>query len=116
MRIEFTDHNSVDRFMALGVAFHEGALFGWLNQAVGVIATLGVILLSVTGAVMWWRRRPKGRLGTPPMPADKRLAAGVVVLILALCLFLPMAGVTLLAALVIDLLISAGQRFRGAPV
>jgi hypothetical protein len=50
------------------------------------------------------------------MPADKRLAAGVVVLILALCLFLPMAGVTLLAALVIDLLISAGQRFRGAPV
>ena len=88
----------------------------WLNQAVGVIATLGVILLSVTGAVMWWRRRPKGRLGTPPMPADKRLAAGVVVLILALCLFLPMAGVTLLAALVIDLLISAGQRFRGAPV
>ncbi|MBI1253932.1 MAG: hypothetical protein GC196_06245 [Hyphomonas sp.] len=116
MRIEFTDHNPVDRFMALGVAFHEGALFGWLNQVVGVIATLGVILLSVTGAVMWWRRRPKGRLGTPPMPTDKRLAAGVVVLILALCLFLPMAGVTLLAALVIDLLISAGQRFRGAPV
>lgn len=112
MRIEFTDHNPVDRFMALGVAFHEGALFGWLNQAVGVIATLGVILLSVTGGVMWWRRRPSGRLGTPPIPADKRLAAGVVALILALCLFLPMAGVTLLAALVIDLLIAGAGRLR----
>jgi len=112
MRIEFTDHNPVDRFMALGVAFHEGALFGWLNQAVGVIATLGVILLSVTGGLMWWRRRPKGRIGTPPMPADKRLAVGVVVLILALCLLLPMAGVTLLAALMIDGLISAGNRLR----
>ena len=50
------------------------------------------------------------------MPADRRLAAGVVVLILVVCLFLPMAGLTLLAALVIDLLISAGRRFRGAPV
>lgn len=116
MRIEFADNNPVDRFMAPGVAFHEGALFGWLNQAVCVIATLGLILLSVTGAAMWWRRRPKGRLGTPPMPADRRLAAGVVVLILALCLFLPMAGVTHLAALAIDLLISAVRRFRGAPV
>ncbi len=113
MRIEFTDHNPVDRFMALGVAFHEGALFGWLNQVVGVLATLGVILLSVTGGVMWWRRRPRGRLGTPPLPADKRLAAGVVVLILALGIFLPMAGVTLVAALLIDLLISAANRLRG---
>ena len=114
MRIEFTDHNPVDRFMALGVAFHEGALFGWLNQAVGVIAALGVILLSATGGIMWWRRRPKGRLGTPPMPGDKRLAVGVVVLIVVLGVFLPMAGLTLLAALAVDMLISAGKRF-GAP-
>ena len=28
MRIEFTDNPPVDRFMAPGVAFHEGALFG----------------------------------------------------------------------------------------
>lgn len=114
MRIAFTDHNPVDRFMALGVAFHEGALFGWLNQAVGVIAALGVIVLSATGGIMWWRRRPKGRLGTPPMPGDKRLAVGVVVLIVVLGVFLPMAGLTLLAALAVDMLISAGKRF-GAP-
>ncbi|MEQ9506797.1 MAG: PepSY domain-containing protein [Hyphomonas sp.] len=111
MRIEFADHNPVDRFMALGIAFHEGALFGWLNQVVGVIAALGLILLSLTGGLMWWRRRPKGRLGTPPMPSDRRLAAGVAVLIVALGIFLPMAGVTLLAALAIDLLVSAGKRF-----
>lgn len=110
LRIEFTDHNPVDRFMALGVAFHEGALFGWLNQVVGVIAALGVILLSLTGGLMWWRRRPKGRLGTPPMPTDKRLAAGVMALIIALGLFLPMAGLTLVIALAVDLLVSAGNR------
>lgn len=46
------------------------------------------------------------------MPADKRLAASVVAVILALCLFLPMAGVTLLAALAIDLLIAGAGRLR----
>jgi uncharacterized iron-regulated membrane protein len=115
LRIAFKDHNPVDRFVALGVAFHEGGLFGWLNQALGVLAASGVILLSVSGGVMWWRRRPAGRLGTPPMPADKRLAIGLVALILALGLFLPMAGVTLLAALAADGLISLAGRMRRKP-
>lgn len=112
MRIGFTDHNPLDRFVAQAVAFHEGALFGWLNQLAGVIAALGVIAISLTGAVMWWSRRPVGRLAAPPMPADRKISAGVVVLILALCVFLPMAGVTLLLALVIDLLtgIAGGMR------
>jgi uncharacterized iron-regulated membrane protein len=112
MRIEFSDHNPVDRFVALGVAFHEGALFGWLNQVVGLIAALGVILLSVTGGMMWWRRRPKGRLGTPPLPSDKRIAAGLLILVVVLGVLLPMAGLTLLAALLIDLLVSVFRRPR----
>jgi uncharacterized iron-regulated membrane protein len=114
MRIGFADHNPVDRFVAQSTAFHEGALFGRFNQLMGVVAALGVILLSVSGAVMWWRRRPAGRLGTPPMPANRALAAGVVVLILGLCVFLPMAGLTLLAALGIDLLAGMAARFRAA--
>lgn len=118
MRIEFTDHNPVDRFMALGVAFHEGALFGWLNQLTGIVGSLGVILLSVTGAIMWWRRRPQGRLGIPPMPGDRRIAARVVAVIAVLCLFLPMAGATLLAALLAEALISGARRLLrgGNPV
>lgn len=112
LRIAFTDHNPVDQFVAQSTAFHEGALFGWLNQLVGVVAAAGVILISVTGGVMWWRRRPAGRLGTPPMPGDRRLAAGVVVLILALGLLLPMAGVTLLLALLVDMGLSGASRLR----
>lgn len=111
LRIEFTDHNPVDRFVAQAVAFHEGALFGPLNLATGVLAALGVILLTVSGTVMWWRRRPQGRIGVPPMPGDRRLAAGMVVLILVLGVLLPMAGITLLIALAVDTLIGlAGLR------
>jgi uncharacterized iron-regulated membrane protein len=114
LRIGFADHNAVDRFVAQSTAFHEGALFGWFNQLMGVVAALGVILFSASGAIMWWRRRPEGRLGTPPMPASRALAAGVVILILGLCVFLPMAGLTLLAALGIDLLAGMAARFRAA--
>lgn len=103
MRIRFADHNVADRIMALGVSFHEGALFGWLNQILGLIAALGVVVLSVTGTVMWWKRRPAGQLAVPAMPADRRIAGGVFVVIIALCLFLPMAGATLLAAIVLDM-------------
>lgn len=110
LRITFADHNPVDRFVAQGVAFHEGQLFGPLNQATGVLAALGVVLMSVSGAVMWWRRRPKGRLGLPPMPADRRLAAGMVVLVIVFAIFLPMAGVTLVAALAADFLYSRASR------
>lgn len=102
MRIRFADHNVADQTMALGVSFHEGALFGWVNQLLGLIAALGVVLLSATGAIMWWKRRPKGELAIPPMPSDRKIAAGVIVVIAALCVFLPMAGVTLLAALLVD--------------
>ena len=114
MRIRFADQNVADRTMAYGVAFHEGALFGWPNQVLGVIAALGVVMLSVTGGVMWWKRRPKGHVGVPPMPADRRLAAGVIILIVGLALFLPMAGVTLLAALALDMMWSASAAMRGA--
>lgn len=99
MRITFADHNAVDQFVAQGVAFHEGQLFGLLNQITGLLAAISVMFLSVSGLMMWWRRRPKGRLGVPPMPTDRRLAAGMGFLVIAFCIFLPMAGLTLLVAL-----------------
>lgn len=112
LRIGFADHNAVDRFVAQSTSFHEGTLFGWFNQVLGVVAALGVVLLSVSGAIMWWRRRPARRLGTPPMPADRALSAGVVAVVLGLGAFLPMAGLTLLAAMLADLLVGMAMRLR----
>lgn len=113
MRITFADHNPVDRFVAQGVAFHEGQLFGPVNQIAGFLAAAGVVFLSISGLMMWWRRRPKGRLGVPPMPADRRLSAGLVILVIAFGIFLPMAGLTLLVALAADFVLSlAGRLLR----
>lgn len=115
MRITFADHNPVDRFMAQGVAFHEGQLFGPANQVVGLVAAMGVILLSVTGASMWWKRRPQGRLGVPAMPEDRWLSAGFTGLVILLGVLLPMAGLTLLLALVADFILGRIKSPRRLP-
>jgi uncharacterized iron-regulated membrane protein len=102
MHIRFADYHPVQRLASYGISLHEGALFGWANQALGVVAALGVILISVSGAIMWWKRRPAGALGVPPVPSDRRLAFGVTLLILVLGVFLPMMGLSLIAVLALD--------------
>jgi uncharacterized iron-regulated membrane protein len=55
---------------------------------------------------MWWKRRAGGlRLSAPPLPRDMPLWKGAVLVALAVSLAFPMAGVTLLAVLALDLLI-----------
>ena len=55
---------------------------------------------------MWWRRRPRGALGAPPALAQPpRLAAFVVALVVALGVFLPILGVSLILVLIAERLI-----------
>ncbi|MEN3975204.1 PepSY domain-containing protein [Emcibacter sp. SYSU 3D8] len=100
----FGDSHLVDRIVGYGIAAHEGQLFGPLNQALGVLTALSLIGLSVTGYVMWWQRRPDGRLGAPPAP-DGRIGVGLAVLILALAVFLPVLGASLIAIALFEWLV-----------
>ena len=38
---------------------------------------LAIILMAVSAGVMWWKRRPKGRIGVPPGPREGRIYAGL---------------------------------------
>lgn len=114
MRIRFADQHPVGRVTAMGIAFHEGQLFGLANQIVVLAAALGVVGLSVTGGLMWWRRRPQQMtahlLSPPPLPDDRRLTAGVMGIILLLALVLPLVGLSLVAALGSDFAWSRWQQ------
>ncbi|MGE0665806.1 MAG: PepSY-associated TM helix domain-containing protein [Sphingomonadales bacterium] len=101
----FEDSHLVDRIVGYGVAAHEGQLFGPLNQALGVLTALALIGLSVTGYVMWWQRRPHGMLGAPPAVPDGRLSVGLGLLILALAIFLPVLGVSLVVLALVEWLV-----------
>ncbi|HEX2317089.1 MAG TPA: PepSY domain-containing protein, partial [Thermomonospora sp.] len=88
-----------------GIALHEGRRYGPANTIVMLGACLALITLVLTGAWMWWKRRPQGALGAPRRPNDRRTTATVAALMLALGLMFPLAGITMLAVLALDVLL-----------
>jgi uncharacterized iron-regulated membrane protein len=104
--ISFGDRPLIDRVIGVGVAAHEGQLFGWFNQLLGLMTALGYLVLVVTSTLMWWRRRPIGVLGAPPeILPRRRLAAGLIGLIAVIGVLLPTLGLSLLATLGVEALI-----------
>ena len=102
-RKNFADRPLLDRIIGYGIAIHEGQLFGWVNQALGLLTALGLVLLSVSSIVLWWRRRDSGVLGAPPAGRARAAHAyallGIIVL---LGVLLPFLGITLIAVLLLD--------------
>ena len=88
--------------LGYGVAAHEGQLFGWANQLLGLIAALGLFLTAASGAVMWWRRRPEGLLGAPLPLGRPRFGAPLTGAVLLLGLLFPMFGLTLILVLALE--------------
>lgn len=101
--IKFEDYSIYGQAMAAGVAFHEGDLGVW-NIALNTLVCLSVLFLSVSGTVMWWKRRPKKtlRLVAPPLPKDQTIWRGALLVGLGISLLFPLAGITLLGVLTID--------------
>jgi uncharacterized iron-regulated membrane protein len=102
MRINFEDAHPVSQLVSYGIALHEGALFGILNQILGLITALGIITLSITGFVMWWARRPKGTFAAPKKPKHHTVSKSIVGITVATAIFLPMVAISLVIALIAD--------------
>ncbi len=98
----FAQQNIVDRVVNVAVATHEGQLFGRLNQAILLLNALGVLLVTISAALMWWRRRPADRLGAPPPMARPRFSALLAVSVAALTILLPLFGLSLLFVFAIE--------------
>ncbi|MEM9476370.1 MAG: PepSY domain-containing protein [Pseudomonadota bacterium] len=103
-RHDFGDNPAVAQTVSYGISFHQGELYGWLNVAQNTVAALLGVMLSISGFVAWWMRRPAGSLGVPAAP-DMALSNGMIVLIIGLAIFFPLMGGTLIVALILDWLI-----------
>lgn len=87
----------LDRVIGIGIAAHEGQLFGIANQMLGLATALGLIAMCVSAVVMWWRRRPDGALGVPaPRAQGFTIRPPLAILIVCLAILLPVLGASLL--------------------
>lgn len=101
-RETFADRHPIDQAVGYGLAWHEGQLFGLVNQLIGVATAMALITLMVSGFVMWRRRKPEGQLGAPPLPAIPVKMRGVVVIMLILAALLPLLAASLILLWLFD--------------
>ncbi len=103
----FDDYPALAQVVSLGIGLHEGRSLGLWSFWGSALMCLAIIFMCVTGPLMWWRRRPKGAssLGAPRGRMPLRSSPLLVVALVALGLFLPVFGVSLVAVLLLDQLV-----------
>jgi uncharacterized iron-regulated membrane protein len=94
--LDFAGKPMLDRVIGVGIAAHEGQLFGVANQLLGLFTALGLIAMCVSAIVLWWRRRPGGSLGVPaPRVAGFTIRLPLGALIVTVGMLLPVLGASL---------------------
>jgi uncharacterized iron-regulated membrane protein len=100
--VRYTDYSAVSKATELGVMLHEGKMFGWVNQLLILFICLMVLLSSVSGIVIWWKRRPQNGFGVPPLRHDLPRWKIATVVMLALGIAFPLVGISMLAIWLLD--------------
>ncbi len=99
MKVGFDDYSNFAKIVELGVSIHKGHYFGILNRVLALITCILLILLSVTGLYMWWKRRPVGEFGVPKSGENILKYKKVIFILLVLSFLLPMIGISLIIVL-----------------
>ncbi len=103
--VGWDDYNLIAQSVSMGTQLHQGRVFGLANQLIMLAGVLVFILVCITAVVMWWIRRPSGKLGAPPMPKNFPVWKTATALMILLGILFPLTGLTLLGVLAIDYLI-----------
>jgi uncharacterized iron-regulated membrane protein len=107
-QIRFADWPLAAKLARWGVDAHMGLLFGLASQLALAALALGLISMIVWGYRMWWLRRPAHPAPVPAGPpgGTRRPSFGAIALVgaaaIAVGIFLPVLGVSLLLFLLVD--------------
>jgi len=103
--VRWSDYSTVSKATELSVMLHEGKFFGWLNQLLILLVCLMILLGSISGLVIWWKRRPTGGLGVPPLRHDLPRWKAAMVIMFGLAVAFPLVGASLVVVYVVDRLV-----------
>lgn len=95
-----------------GVGIHMGQAFGLPNQLALLAACLAIVLMAVSGVVMWWKRRPAGAFGAPTVPADVRIPRAVLGMAVVAGVLFPLVGLSLVVVAAVELSLWLAARRR----
>jgi len=100
--VRFKDYGIMAKAITIGIALHEGRLFGLVNQLIGLIICLGLIGIVVSSLIMWFKRKPNGKLGSPAKPKDKKITRTVFFIMLAMGTIMPLVGISIIIVFLLD--------------
>lgn len=99
----YADYGPAGQWLEWGINVHLGQQYGALNQWVLLVACAAIVLLCVTGAAAWCKRRPRGSgLAVPPLPARPETLAVLTALLALGGVVFPLVGASLLVVLGAD--------------
>ncbi len=103
------------KLSVIAYPIHVGSIYGIPTKILAVVTCLVIVGMGVTGAAMWWVRRPRKRTGFPRKPSDFRPAPWLILLICLLGVLMPAAGMSMIAILVGDWLLLGLRKLRAKP-
>ncbi|WP_112310442.1 PepSY-associated TM helix domain-containing protein [Pseudogemmobacter bohemicus] len=108
--LSYADYGAAAKWLEFGINTHMGQTFGLWNQIILTLVCAAIVFLAVSAGVMWWKRRPSGKLGVPPLPTDRKAFVGLFLILGVGGLIFPLTGLSLLVMLALDLI---AQRLAG---
>lgn len=117
-RLDFADLPTFSKLSSWGIYLHMGILFGLPLQIALFLTGVTVIFLVIQGYRMWWKRRPHHGGVAGPLGSLSNLSwpvyTAAAAVSIAIGLFLPLLGISLLLFLIVDLAASARRRRQAA--
>ncbi len=99
------DLGALGRWAEWGISVHMGQEWGAVNQIALLLACLAMVGLCVSGAAMWWKRRPSGAIGVPAVPGDWRIPRTLLAMAIAAGVFFPLVGLSMLILAAVEIAI-----------
>ncbi len=106
--IGWADYNLLAKTMAAGIALHKGEVSA-INLWVNMLACALLILLSIAGAVLWFKRRSVRRPQLSLPPHSNHSGHGWRLLLTLSAVLFPLSGVVLLLIALLDSLLNRRQ-------
>ena len=111
--VAYADYGIGGKAMATGIALHQGNL-GWWNIALNLVFCAAIAFIAVSGVVMWWKRRPRGKFAAPSYPRQYRAPWPVIAIAIVVCLAFPLTGAAIAVFALIDVLLPVRFKQAGA--